>query len=119
MVQVMKVKCPRCGRVWTAYDGTPDVTCTCHLFCEDGSKPSDCTLVDHTAATNDAWGGNWNFPQGLHLGRSKTDDDTQARLKWCTTHSHFVAKVPFLIKCDWSRWYGRRAPKDLRFTRDV
>ena len=119
MVNVMKVKCPQCGRIWTAYDGDPDVICNCNQFCEEGNTPADCTLVDHTQATVDAWKGNWNFPQGIHLGRSKADDNTQARVKWCTVHGHFVSKVPFLIPVEWKRYQHERLPKDLRFNRDV
>ena len=119
MVIVMRVECPRCHRIHTAFDGDPDVLCTCHLFCEEGNEPSDCNLVDHQQATVDAWKGNWNFPQGMHLGRSKADDNTQARVYWCTIHEHFVAKVLFLIPVEWKRYQHQRLPKKLRFNRDV
>lgn len=114
---VMKVKCPRCRQVQTCFQGEPDTTCNCHLYCEDGSKPSDCTLVDHTAASIDAWNGKYNWPQGMHLGRGKTQDNTQNRVYWCTTHGKFTDKLPVLIPCDWKTFMLSRAPRDLRFTK--
>ena len=114
-MNIMKVSCPRCGATRTCFQGESETMCNCHQYCSDGSKPSDCTLVDHQNATVDAWKGNWNFPQGLHLNRD-SGDDTQARVKYCTVHSNFVDKVPFLIACNWK---SGRAAKKFRFTRDV
>ena len=117
-MNIMKVDCPRCGTVRTCYEGESETMCNCHKFCIDGDKPSDCTLVDHTASTVDAWGGKWNWPQGMYLGRD-TGDDTQARVKWCTVHENYVEKVPFLIECDWGSFNSVRAPKRFRITKDV
>ena len=120
MAEVMKIKCPRCGCLLTAYQGEPDVECTwCTRFCEDGSQPSDCTLVDHTSATYDAWRGLYNWPQGMHSNRSKVQEDTAGRVKYCTTHGKFVTKIPFLVKVPWSKYKRRRLPKHLRFDRHV
>ena len=117
-MNIMKVDCPRCGSIRSCYEGESDTMCNCHLYCVDGNKPSDCTLVNHTSATSDAWNGTFGWPQGMHLGRD-TGDDITARLKYCTVHSNFVDKVPFLIACNWTSWNSRRAVKRHRFTRDV
>lgn len=118
-MNVMRVTCPRCGKRLTCYEGESDTMCNCHLYCEDGTKPSDCTLVDHTAAPIDEWRGNMNWPQGMHLGRDKVTDNTQSRVKYCTVHEKFVDKVPFLVACDWSKWRAGRVAKKLRMTRYV
>ena len=118
-MNVMRVTCPRCGKTLSCYEGESETMCNCHQYCEDGTKPSDCTLVDHTAGTHDPWKGNLNWPSGMHLGRTEEFDDTQARVKYCTVHDKYVSKVPFLVKCDWNKWRSGRAPKKLRMTRYV
>jgi hypothetical protein len=114
----MKVKCPRCGKTWLAHSGMDAVDCNCHEYCEEGEKPGDCTLVAASAAPNDAWNGTYNWPQGMHLSGA-TGEDVTSRLKWCTTHSKWVTKVPILIPCDWDRWFSRRAKREFRWHKGV
>lgn len=111
------VECPRCHRIWYAQQGMPEVDCNCHLYCEDGEKPEDCTLVDHTQATHDAWQGDWSWPHGIHTDASHNGDDTQARVKYCTTHDKYVDKVPITVPIDWERWFSKRAPSKFRMSK--
>jgi len=110
----MKVKCPRCGKIWTAHSGVDSINCNCHLYCEEGDKPSDCTLIAASAAPYDAWNGRYDWPHGMHLAGS-TGDDVTSRLKWCTTHSKWVDKVPMLIPCDWQGWFTRKIPAEMKW----
>lgn len=92
----LRVTCKRCGRDWWAYTGQDEVQCNCHEYCIDGEKPSDCTLVDATSGS-DPWTGQWGWPQGMHLSDNHNGADVKARIKYCTTHSNYVNKVPITI----------------------
>ena len=101
VIRAVKVQCPRCGRIITAHQGHSDVECNCHLYCQYGTKPSDCTLVAASAG-GDPFVGVWKWPSGLHNQESHEGDDTQARVYYCTTHNVYSSKVPMLISVDWS-----------------
>ena len=116
----MKVKCPRCGHILTAYPGESDAECwRCSQVCEEGAEYGDCTLIDARAASAPGWKGTFNWPQGMHLGRSKADDKVPNRVWYCTTHGHFVDKVPVLVPVPWQKYQTRRLPKQLRIDRHV
>jgi len=87
-------KCPRCGRIWEFFN-VDEVDCNCHLYCEDGSKPSDCTTVEVTAAQM----GDMKWPLGIHDHPACGGEDVMHRVRWCSTHSHFIMKPPILVKC--------------------
>ena len=106
----MKVECPRCGRIWTLRQGTPGVECTCHLFCEDGSEPSDCNM------TPVSFTGEFKWPLGLHTDAPDNSDDIMHLTYYCSTHGKYSKKVPIFIEADWDRWFSRRAPKKLRMS---
>jgi len=106
----MKVKCPRCGRVWTVPQGTPDILCNCHLYCSQGTKPSDCNVTDAY------WAGQLGYPTGLHVNAEDLGDDVMHRVRYCSTHDEYIYKTPVLIPCDWQKWFSRRAPKALRMS---
>lgn len=121
MVQTLRVICPDCGKSHIAYDGDPAVDCNCNSYCEDGSKPSDCTLVSaEHASVPDRWRGRWNWPQGMHLGRAKETDDVRARRFYCSTHNKFISKPAVTINVDWNVLRGHnRINKKRRFDRAV
>jgi len=106
----MKVECPECGRVWTVKQGTPDITCNCHLYCKQGDKPADCSVA--------AWKftGQLGWPTGLHVDHDDDRDDVMHVTYYCSTHEEYYDKVPITIPCDWEKWFSRRAPKELRMS---
>ena len=104
----MRVKCPRCGRIWTVPQGTPDIVCNCHLYCSQGDKPSDCNVTPVTSGVQLGW------PTGLHVGEDDDRDDIMHVTYYCSVHKEYYDKVPITINCDWEKWYSRRAPKKLR-----
>lgn len=106
----MKVECPRCGRIWNVPLGQPDIVCNCHLFCSQGSKPSDCSV------TKRSFSGQLGWPTGLHVDASDESDDPLHITYYCSTHDEYIYKTPVLIECDWERWFSRRAPKKLRMS---
>ena len=106
----MKVVCPRCGNILTAVQGSPDVECNCHLYCEDGTKPSDCSM------TAQEWSGDHGWPTGLHVGADNNSDDIKNVAYYCSTHSKYSFKSKVVIPLDWDSWFSKRAPKKLRMS---
>lgn len=106
----MKVKCPRCGRIWIVQQGTPDIVCNCHLYCTQGDKPEDCNVSRVTTIGQLGW------PAGVDTGKDDAEDDILNRTYYCSTHDEYYTKVPILIECDWQKWLSRRAPKKLRMS---
>ena len=121
MPQTLKVKCSRCGRLWTAYDGDPTIDCTCHLICSEGEKTSDCTLIDaRDPAVPDYFKGQYAWPAGAHLGREKETDNVPRRVSYCTVHSNFTQQLAVTIPVDWQNVKSsNRIDKRLRYDRDV
>lgn len=107
----MNVECPKCSKIWIVYPGTPDIVCTCHLYCSDGDQPSDCSL------TTINYSGDLKWPVGLHTGDEDEGDDVMHRTYYCSTHNKYLYKQPVLIECDWDRWQSRRAPPYLRMSK--
>ena len=106
----MKVKCPECGRIWIVPQGTPDITCNCHTYCPDGSKPSDCNV------SAVSFSGKYSWPSGLHVAADDDSDDVTQHNRYCSVHGRYFTANPVLIECDWARWYSKRAPKELRMS---
>ena len=106
----MKVKCPRCGRIWIVPQGIPDITCNCHLYCEDGDKPSDCSISEVN------FSGQLGVYKGLHTDADDNSDDIMHLTYYCSIHNKYSKKVPITIECDWDNWYSKRAPHDLRMS---
>jgi hypothetical protein len=107
----MKIECPQCSKIWTVPQGTSDALCNCHLYCEDGDKPSDCSLTPYEHTHTYLW------PEGMHLNSDANDDDLRHATYYCATHEKYSYKVPFLIELDWEYWYSHRAPERLRLHR--
>lgn len=115
-MRTQRVKCPRCGRTWVAYEGEGDMTCNCHLYCIDGTKPSDCTLTTVTFTGDLAW------PLGMHGGDPPgppLTDNPMLRRAYCSVHNNFIVEPPMVFPVEWDRFYSRRQKKSLRFNRDV
>ena len=107
----MKVECPRCKKTWTVSQlGIDSVDCTCHLFCQDGTKPGDCSV------TRVNFSGEVGWPKGLHNDSEDESDDIMNITYYCSTHDEYYYKTPILIECDWTRWFSKRAPKKLRMS---
>ena len=105
---IMKLECPRCKAILHAPQGTQEVECNCHLFCPDGSKPSDCSV------TTVSFTGQLGYPTGMHTATETEGNNTLAITYYCSTHNRYYYKTPIIIPLDWSRWFSRRAPKRLR-----
>jgi hypothetical protein len=107
MIQA-KVKCPRCGRTWIVLQGESEVDCNCHTYCEEGSKPGDCSLTPVALNHEVGW------PYGVHVGSGDFSDYPMQVQYYCSTHSRYGYKVPITIAVDWTRWRSGRAPKKYR-----
>ena len=107
----MRVECPRCKRVWVLPQGSPGQYCNCHLYCADGDKPGDCTLV------NARYSGQLGWPVGLHSHSETGGDDVMHRVTYCTVHNKYNYKTAVWIEADWQKWFSRRAPSHLRMSK--
>jgi len=104
----LRVKCPRCGRYLTARKGDTAVECNCHLYCPQGTKPSDCTL---TAVSGDY---RYNWPKGVHFGREDEYDNEHAVSSYCSVHDFYFSKAEVVVPVDWSK-VTKRAGKSERY----
>jgi len=105
----LRVKCPRCGRYWTAHVGDSDVECTCHLICPLGAKTSDCTVTAYADVDS------WKWPVGVHLG-FQDDMDNQTNVNhYCSTHDYYYFKAPVLIEVNWAKAERRVNGKERYF----
>lgn len=116
-MRTQRVKCPRCSRVWVAYEGEAEMECNCTEYCEDGNKPSDCAITAVTFTGDLAW------PLGMHAGnpsgRPPLSDNPMLRRAYCSVHNKYIVTHPIVFPVEWTRFYSRRAPKRLRFNRAV
>ena len=103
-----KVTCPRCKRVWTVNQGEQEAECNCHLYCSQGTKPSDCatSLVTLNHEANPSF--------GLHTGDYAEGDDVMHRVRYCSTHGKYIYKTQVIIPVDWKVFLSRRAKPSLR-----
>ena len=108
----IKVECPRCGQVLQAREGEPEVDCNCHLYCEDGDKPADCTV------TLESFSGQLGWPRNLRTGVTLQEggEDEMHRVRYCSEHSKYIYKVPITVPCEWGKWYSQRAKPKLRMS---
>lgn len=104
----LRVKCPRCGKILTAYLGDSEVECNCHLYCPLGNKPSDCAV---TAVSGDY---RYNWPKGVHLDYSDERDNEHSITQYCSVHSYYFSKAEVTVPVDWSK-LNQRAGKNLRY----
>ena len=103
------VTCPRCGKEWIATQEEDEVDCNCHTYCEDGSKPSDCSLSAYVL--NHEVGA----PYGAHVGSGNGDEDPMHIQYYCSVHNRYGYKTPISIPIDWENVLSRRAPKKVRW----
>ena len=108
-----KVMCPRCKKTLFVQPGDSDVECDCHLYCDDGYKPSDCNLISQTPPNGDTFPTELGPPNGLHTWSLNYGDDKLHRTNYCTIHKRYTYKTPILIPFNWQSWLSQRAP--LRF----
>ena len=95
--------------MWTARQTDDGVPCTCHLYCSEGSKPSDCTV------TEVSYNGSYAWPVGVHGGRSD-DYDNQTNVNYyCSVHNNYYIKAPVLIEIDWGKLSKRAKPSERYF----
>ncbi len=105
----LRVKCPRCGKVHTARVGDSEVECDCHLYCDYGEKPQDCTM---TAVDFE---GVLNWPRGIHTNDDSVVDPDRPKHQhyYCTVHGRYSEKTGILIPVGWIK-ADRRANSSLR-----
>lgn len=104
----MVIECPRCKRHLFVPLGQPDVDCNCHLYCEDGDKPSDCSV------TIQNYSGPLKWPVGMDYNEADEGHDVLARTYYCSTHNKYTYKTPILLEADWDSWFSQRAPEKFR-----
>lgn len=105
----LRVKCPRCGRYWTARQGDSDVECNCHLYCPKGDKPSDCTITAVSGSFR------YNWPKGVHLDYDDERDDEHSVSQYCSTHTYYFSKAAVIIPVDWSKLSSRAEKRERYF----
>ena len=103
-----RFECPRCGKIITVQQGSPDFECDCHLYCSDGERPQDCSVteVNHT--------GDLGWPFGRHGEDLQEGDDVLHRVRYCSTHDKYIYKTQVIVPIDWKEYYSRRLPRHLR-----
>jgi hypothetical protein len=83
--------------MWTAHRTDDGVPCTCHLYCNSGTQPSDCNV------TEVVYNGSYNWPVGVHGGRTD-DGDNQTNVNYyCSVHNEYYIKAPVLIEVNWEK----------------
>jgi len=97
-----KVQCPRCGQVWTIPQYSPGVECNCHLWCDEGNKPSDCSLTLVTGETQLGW------PAGMNLGEADEGSDVMHRRYYCSVHKRYSYREPVFLEVDNKEWQKRK-----------
>jgi hypothetical protein len=103
-----KVECPRCGKTLIALQGESEVDCNCHTYCEEGEKPSDCSLTASTLDHEVSW------PYGADVDSTAFTNDPLHRQYYCSVHSRYGYKVPISVPVDWTLWRSVRAKKKYR-----
>lgn len=94
-------KCPRCGKILTFTEGQEEADCNCHMYCSEGSKPTDCNTVPCT------FSGSLKWPLGIHDNNPDEGQDVLHRVRYCNTHGKFIMKVGLLVK----PFEGERYPR--------
>jgi len=107
----MMLECPRCNRTLIAHNGEPDAECNCHLYCQDGEKPQDCSVTWPYE-----WSGSYKWPTGLEVGADDYSDHQHRAMGYCATHENYYYKDKVVIDLDWEQYFSRRAPKHLRMS---
>ena len=86
------VTCPVCRKEWNAPAGSVEFMCNCHLYCESGSEPSDCSIVPVTFPSE------LGYPFGQHGTVDSGCDNILERQFYCSVHGKFSCKHPVLIE---------------------
>jgi hypothetical protein len=103
-----RLSCPRCKRVWTISQPTPEVQCVCHLFCDKGSAPEDCNMQIYN------YTGELKHPVGLDDSNQMNMTNPLAQAMYCSIHQRYSKKAPIIIEVEWSQWLKqRRIPRKL------
>ena len=98
-----KVQCQRCGQIWFVQQGMPEVECNCHLWCDRGTKPSDCNLTAIDTQTI-----NWGYPTNMDVKSNDEGDDIIHRKAYCNTHKIYSYREPIVMEVDWNKWKQQR-----------
>jgi hypothetical protein len=101
------VKCPQCDTVKQISALSGGWWCDCHLYCAEGSKPSDCSI------TSARWTGQLGWPAGAHQNAADEGDNLRRRTYYCSTHELYSYKLPQFIEVDMD-FFNHRLPKSMR-----
>ena len=102
------IECPRCGREWNIPLGQSECDCNCHLFCPEGTQPSDCSV------TPQSYSGGLGWPVGLDNNPDDDGHDVMNRTYYCSIHDRYYYKTPIILEVDWAKWFSKRAPEKFR-----
>jgi hypothetical protein len=100
-----RLSCPRCKRVWTITQPTPEVQCVCHLYCDRGASPEDCNMQIYN------YTGDLKHPVGIKDNNNTNMDNPLAQAMYCTVHQRYSKKVPIVMEMEWSQWLKQRKVK--------
>ena len=105
-----KVECLRCHKIWSLAQGVSEVECDCHLYCDEGSQPRDCSM------TVQNYSGQVGWPVGLDQDGSQEGENVLRREYYCSIHEKYSSKKPLLLEVNLKQWFAKRAPMKFRET---
>lgn len=86
------VTCPVCRKEWNVPKGANLMNCNCHLYCEDGDTPSDCTMTPVTFNRDIGWA------VGQHGSKDSGCDNILERTYYCSVHGKYTSKRPVVME---------------------
>ena len=111
--RVFKQSCPRCGRMLTVVYPQSEAQCICHLYCNEGSKPSDCNAVP-AESVGGVGGKNaviqLGYPFGIETNQVTGSGDRLHAESYCTVHGNYIYNDVVEVVVDWDEWFKTRIP---------
>lgn len=105
-----KFACPRCNIIHTVVYPTNEIECSCHLYCEDGDEPDDCSVTAYN------YSGTLKYPFGAHSNNDDLGADRMHATGYCATHNKYVYKDVSVILIDWKEYLESRVPPGSRLS---
>jgi hypothetical protein len=97
-----RVECPQCHRVHVLAFPTNETECNCHLICEDGDEPDDCSVTPYN------FSGQLGYPMGAETSNEDKGDDRMHATGYCSIHNKYVYKQMQIIEVNWKEYLSRR-----------
>ena len=108
--QGYRIQCKRCGKWWTVQPSNPERVCDCHLYCSQGTKPTDCSVTVYNFT------GEYAFPLGLEHGNASKREKRYNAYGYCSVHDEWTYKYPVIVEVP-EDYFERRLPPSQSYTR--